>query len=157
MSYGSKHATNAKTADGEPMVLYWYKMPYKLKVQHAANLVRDFYNHPEIGGACYVAVGGLDSIVLTLFIRSLGFGADKVPAVSVSGLEDPSNQRVHKAIGVKALPRGKDKNGKPWTLPRVYTEVGYPILSKDFAKAMQTMRNPTERNAASREYYSFRN
>ena len=60
---------------------YWQNMPYSLKVAHARTLVRDFYDNPDVP-SCHISVGGLDSITLTLFIRSLGYTADEVPAIS---------------------------------------------------------------------------
>ena len=63
-------------------------MPYDFKVNYAKIRAREFYN--ECGKRdldCYVSVGGLDSITLLLFLRSIGID---VPAVSVSSLEDAS-------------------------------------------------------------------
>lgn len=143
--------------NGIPMVIYWQKMPYELKVKHAANLVHDFYNNPEIGGNTYISVGGLDSIVLTLFIRSLGYTQEDVPAMSVSSLEHPGNQQVHKAIGVKPIPRGRDKNGEVWTLPKVYRECGYPIISKQYAHHAHMAKHPSDKNKNSSEEIRRRN
>lgn len=74
---------------------------YTFKRKYARIRAWEFYNHPEIDGMAYVAVGGLDSITLHVFLRSIGID---VPAISVSSLEDKSIQRVHKALGVKSLP-----------------------------------------------------
>ena len=74
---------------------------YSFKKKYARIRAWEFYNHPEIDGMAYVAVGGLDSIALHVFLRSIGID---VPAISVSSLEDKSIQRVHKALGVIALP-----------------------------------------------------
>ena len=74
------------------------KAPYEDKVNRAYNLAWEYYRQAD--GNCYVGVGGLDSIVLYVFLRSIGIN---VPAVSVSSLEDKSIQRVHKALGVQAL------------------------------------------------------
>lgn len=63
---------------------------YSSKRSRAVNLAWEFYRAME--GQCYVAVGGLDSITLYLFLRSIGID---VPAVSVSCLEDKSIQKVH--------------------------------------------------------------
>ena len=52
-----------------------------------------------------ISGGGLDSITLLYFIRSLGYD---IPAISVSGLEDKSIIKIHKEIGVQSL---KPKNG----------------------------------------------
>lgn len=44
--------------------------------------------------------GGLDSITLFLFLKSIGIDA---PGITVSSLEDKSIQRVHKALGLERL------------------------------------------------------
>lgn len=44
--------------------------PYSSKRSRAVNLAWEFFRAVE--GRCYVAVGGLDSIVLYLFLRSIG-------------------------------------------------------------------------------------
>lgn len=116
---------------------YWQNMPYELKVAHARDLVRDFYNNPEVPN-CHISVGGLDSITLTVFIRSLGYTADEVPAISVSQLEDKSIQRVHKALGVIALKPSKNKT-------QVIREYGYPIISKKVAANIELLQSPPTR------------
>ena len=61
-------------------------MPYEFKVNYARIRAWEFYN--ECGKRdldCYVSVGGLDSITLFFFLKSIGID---VPAVSVSSLED---------------------------------------------------------------------
>lgn len=52
----------------------------------------------------HVSVGGLDSIVLLLFLRHIGID---VPAISVSALEDKSIQRIHRELGVISIPPRK--------------------------------------------------
>lgn len=82
------------------------QMDYAFKVKYARIRAWEFYNHPDVAGNCYVAVGGLDSITLLLFLRSIGID---VPAVSVSSLEDKSIQSVHKQLGVQPLKPLKSK------------------------------------------------
>ncbi len=53
---------------------------YSFKKQYAKIRAWEFFDHPEIDGNCYVAVGGLDSITLLFFLRSIGID---VPAISV--------------------------------------------------------------------------
>ena len=74
------------------------KQDYAFKKAYAARRAWEFYNHPDVAGMCYVAVGGLDSITLFLFLRSIGI---EVPGTSVSMLEDRSIQKVHKALGIR--------------------------------------------------------
>lgn len=112
--------------------------PYSSKRSRAANLAWEFYN--QLSGQCYVAVGGLDSIVLYLFLRSIGI---KVPAVSVTSLEDKSIQKIHKALGVLELKPLKSK-------VKVIREFGWPVISKEVAGKIATIQHPTERNATVR-------
>ena len=64
--------------------------------------------------------GGLDSIVLLLFLRKIGID---VPAISVSSLEDKSIRRVHKELGVLQIASGKPKT-------QILQEYGFPVISK---------------------------
>ncbi|MBQ7827047.1 MAG: hypothetical protein IJ386_02145 [Clostridia bacterium] len=115
-------------------------MDYDFKIAYAEVRAREFYEHPEINGNCYVAVGGLDSITLLLFLRSIGID---VPAVSVSVLEDISIQQIHKELGVEALKPLKSK-------AEVIREFGWPVLSKEIAKKISLLQNPSEKNATVR-------
>ena len=123
------------------------QQPYWFKKQYAAIRAREFYDHPDIAGNCYVAVGGLDSITLYLFLHSIGI---QVPGVSVSFLEDKSIQRVHKALGIICLPPALRPDSKPWTKAAIIKEFGFPILSKEIAHKIETLQNPTPKNATSR-------
>lgn len=107
---------------------------YPNKRSRAYNLAWEFYRAME--GQCYVAVGGLDSIVLYLFLRSIGI---EVPAVSVSTLEDKSIQKVHKALGVVPLKPLRSK-------VNVIREFGWPVISKEAAGKISTIQHPTEKN-----------
>ena len=114
------------------------KAQYEEKVSRAYNLAWEFYH--AVDGQAYVAVGGLDSITLYLFLRSIGID---VPAVSASALEDKSIQRVHKAIGVQALKPEKPKVG-------VIREFGWPVLSKEIAGKISLLQHPSGKNATVR-------
>lgn len=116
------------------------KQNYDFKVRYAEKTAWDFYNHPEIDANCYVAVGGLDSITLLLFLRSIGID---VPAVSVSLLEDKSIQRIHSMLGVEPLKPLKSK-------VEVIREFGWPVLSKEIAGKISHLQNATEKNATVR-------
>lgn len=132
-----------KTADFQVKM----KMDYAFKKRYAEIRAWEFFNHPEINGNCYVAVGGLDSITLLLFLRSIGID---VPAVSVSHLEDRSIQRIHKALGVISLPPVEKPDGKPWTKAEVIREFGFPVLSKEIANKISLLQHPREDNATVR-------
>lgn len=99
------------------------KLDYDFKIKYAEARAWEFYNHPDVAGNCYVAVGGLDSITLLMFLRKIGIN---VPAVSVSILEDKSIQSVHRQLGVQALKPLKSK-------VQVIREFGWPVLSKEIA------------------------
>lgn len=123
------------------------KQPYSFKRRYAAIRAWEFYNHPEIAGNCYVAVGGLDSITLYLFLRSIGID---VPAVSVSFLEDKSIQKVHKGLRVICLPSAMREDGRQWTKAQVIREFGFPVLSKEIAGKISLLQHPSEKNATVR-------
>lgn len=112
--------------------------PYEDKLGRAENLAWEFYR--KLDGKCYVAVGGLDSIVLYLFLRKIGIN---VPAVSVSVLEDKSIQKVHSALGVQSLKPLRSKIA-------VIQEFGWPVLSKEIAGKISLLQNPSEKNATVR-------
>ena len=99
---GCEEIAKEKTQDFQAKM----RMGYEFKKAYAARRAWEFYNHPEVAGRCYVAVGGLDSITLFLFLRSIGID---VPATSVSMLEDRSIQRVHKS-----------RAGNGWTRSRSF-------------------------------------
>lgn len=141
---GCEEIAKEKTQDFQAKM----KMGYEFKKAYAARRAWEFYNHPEVAGRCYVAVGGLDSITLFLFLRSIGIN---VPATSVSMLEDRSIQRVHKALGVKGLlPVVNQKTKRPYNKVEVIREYGFPVLSKEIAGKIYTLQHPTEKNATVR-------
>lgn len=108
-------------------------MPYEFKVNYARIRAWEFYN--ECGKRdldCYVSVGGLDSITLFFFLKSIGID---VPAVSVSSLEDVSIQKIHKQIGVISLPPAGRADGTRWNKQKLIQEFGFPVLSKENDRA----------------------
>ncbi|HMM32978.1 MAG TPA: hypothetical protein PKB13_14505 [Clostridia bacterium] len=113
-------------------------LPYEAKVRHAEIRAHEFYD--ALDGNCFTSVGGLDSITLLLFLRSIGID---VPAVSVSALEDKSIQRIHRELGVIALKPQKSK-------VEVIREYGYPVISKETAGKIAHIQNPTPKNATVR-------
>lgn len=125
------------------------QMPYSFKKKYAAVRAREFASECDKRGLNYhVSVGGLDSITLLVFLRSLHIDA---PGISVSFLEDPSIQRIHKKLGVEGLkPMVKETNedGKPvyWTKDAVVRTFGFPVLSKEIAGKIELLQHPTEKN-----------
>ena len=83
----------------------------------------------------HISVGGLDSITLLAFIRSLGYDRESVPAVSVSSLEDRGNQEVQKLYGVEPILPYKSK-------VQVLRELGFPVISKEKAKKIEQLQVP---------------
>lgn len=108
-------------------------MPYEQKVAHAEIRAWQFY-HECIGRGldCHVSVGGLDSITLLVFLRSIGIN---VPAISVSILEDKGNQEVHKQLGVQAIAPYMSKT-------QVLQELGFPVVSKAKATKISYLLQP---------------
>lgn len=107
-------------------------LPYSAKKKYAARRAREFYDDPRVDGNVCVSVGGLDSITLYVFLRSIGL--DPVP-VSVSGLEDASIQKVHLALGVHRLKPYKSKI-------QVLSEFGFPVISKAKARKISILQTP---------------
>ena len=112
-------------------------LPYEVKVKRAEIRAYEFLEELDRRGLnAHVSVGGLDSIVLLLFLRSIGID---FPAVSVSSLEDKSIQKVHKTLGIEIVKPGKSK-------VQVLNEVGFPVISKKIAGRIDTLQHPTEKN-----------
>lgn len=129
------------------------KMPYEFKIRYAAIRAREFVEECEKRGLNYhVSVGGLDSITLYLFLKSIHIDA---PGISVSHLEDKSIQEVHKALGIERLKSAVhhvDDTGREyhWVKPQIIQEFGFPVLSKEIAAKIELLQNPSEKNATVR-------
>lgn len=117
------------------------KQPYEFKVRYAEVRAHEFVRECDARGLdCHISVGGLDSITLMLFLRSIGID---VPAVSVSSLEDKSIQAVHRMLGVEEL--------KPlMSKVNVLERFGFPVLSKEIAGKISLLQNPTPKNTTVR-------
>lgn len=113
------------------------KLPYEVKKKRSEIRANEFLEQMyKWDKTAHVSVGGLDSITLCVFLRSIGID---VPAISVSGLEDKSIQKVHKALGVAILPSYKTK-------VEVINENGFPVISKRIAGKINLLQNPSEDN-----------
>ena len=116
--------------------------PYDVKKKRAEMRINEFISEMDKRQKeAHVSVGGLDSIVLYIFVRSIGY--KEIKGISVSGLEDKGNQKVHKALGLEILKSGKSK-------VEVLREDGFPVLSKETAGKIYTLQNPTEKNKTTR-------
>ena len=82
-----------------------------------------------------MSVGGLDSIVLLVFLHSIGI---HVPAISVSSLEDKAFRECT-SLGVEIVKPGKSK-------VEILNEFGFPVISKRIAGKIDTLQHPTEKN-----------
>lgn len=111
--------------------------PYEEKLERQKAKAWEFYEEMEKRGHnCHVSVGGLDSITLFLWLHSIGI---KVPAISVSAVEDKGNQIVHKALGIEMVKSYKTK-------VEVLNECGFPVISKRIAGKIDLLQHPTEDN-----------
>lgn len=120
------------------------KQDYAFKVQYARLRALEFVAECDKRGLNYhVSVGGLDSITLFLFLRSIGIFA---PGISVSYLEDMSIQKVHAQLGLVKLQSVIRPDGSHWNKAQILQEFGFPVLSKEIAGKIETLANPTERN-----------
>lgn len=112
-------------------------LPYETKLKRQKEKAWEFYEEMKKRGCgCHVSVGGLDSITLFIWLHSIGI---HVPAISVSVIEDKSNQKVHKALGIELVKSYKTK-------VQVLNEVGFPVISKRIAGKIDMLQHPTEDN-----------
>ena len=113
------------------------RLPYEVKLKRQAIKAWQFYE--EILSRdmnVHVSVGGLDSITLYIWLCSIGI---EPHAISISGVEDKSIQKVHRALGVEIVRSYKSK-------VQVLNEVGFPVISKKIAGRINTLQHPTENN-----------
>ena len=120
------------------------KQDYAFKVTYARMRAEEFVRECEHRGINYhVSVGGLDSITLYVFLRSIGIYA---PGITVSYLEDKSIQKVHEQLGLTRLKSAVKPDGTRWNKTEIIQEFGFPVLSKEIASKIETLANPTEKN-----------
>lgn len=121
------------------------KQDYSFKRKYAQIRAEEFRSECDRRELnCHVSVGGLDSIILYMFLHEVCH--IDVPGVSASTLEDASIQRVHKAIGIINVPPLMRDDGTRWTKPKVIREFGFPVISKEIAGKIELLQNPTEKN-----------
>lgn len=108
-------------------------LPYEAKIAHAEKRAWEFYDKVtgEFDMNVHISVGGFDSITLLVFLRSIGI---KVPAISVSILEDKGNQEIHKQLDVKAIVPYMSKT-------EVLNKLGFPVISKAKANKIAYLLN----------------
>lgn len=112
-------------------------LPYEVKLRRQARRAWEFWAEMESQDkSCHVSVGGLDSITLYIWLHSLGI---HVTGITVSGIEDQSIQKVHRALGLEIVKSYKSK-------VTILNEIGFPVISKKIAGRINTLQNPTENN-----------
>lgn len=126
-----------KKSEARARMIAMQNQPYELKIRRSKLRAIEFIGEmDERGLNAHVSVGGLDSITLYIFLKSIGIDA---PGISVSGLEDKSIKNVHKALGLEIIKSYKTK-------VEVLNEVGFPVISKRIAGKIALLQNPTEKN-----------
>lgn len=126
-----------KKSEARARMVAMQSLPYEVKKRRSALRAEEFIQQMDMREkSAHVSVGGLDSITLHVFLKSIGID---VPAISVSSLEDKSIQKVHKALGVTILQSYKTK-------AQVLNEVGFPVISKRIAGKIALLQNPSEKN-----------
>lgn len=124
------------------------KQDYSFKRKYAEIRAIEFKDECDRRGLnCHVSVGGLDSITLFYFLKSIGLN---VPGISVSYLEDTSIRRVHRKMGIEMLKSAIRPDGTRWSKPQIIQEFGFPVLSKEIAAKIETLANPTEKKKTKR-------
>lgn len=113
------------------------ELPYEKKIERQTAIAWEFYEEMQKRGCnAHVSVGGLDSITLFIWLRSIGI---TVPAISISAVENKSIQRVHKALGIEIVRSYRTK-------VEVLNEKGFPVISKRIAGKIDLLQHPTEDN-----------
>ncbi len=126
-----------KKSEARARMVAMQNLPYEVKKRRSAIRAEEFVQQMDMREkSAHVSVGGLDSITLHVFLKSIGVD---VPAISVSSLEDKSIQKVHKALGVTILQSYKTK-------VQVINEIGFPVISKRIAGKIELLQHPTEDN-----------
>jgi 3'-phosphoadenosine 5'-phosphosulfate sulfotransferase (PAPS reductase)/FAD synthetase len=128
----------------QPILKIRQKMPLELKIQMSKVKIKEWYEH--YNGQVYVAFsGGKDSTVLLHLVRSI---YPDVPALFVdTGLEYPEIKEFVKTIENVETVRPK------MNFTQVIKDYGYPAVSKKVARQIRDLRNPTDKNKASRNLY----
>jgi hypothetical protein len=120
------------------------QLDYDFKKNYAYKKVYEFADECYKRGINFhVSVGGLDSITLYLFLKSIGINA---PGISVSYLEDKSIQNIHSQLGLIKLQSALKPDGTHWNKTSIIQEFGFPVLSKEIASKIEQLQNPSGKN-----------
>ncbi len=109
-------------------------LPYEAKLVHAQLRAEEFRDWAlEHDKNICISIGGLDSITLYYFLKSIGISTTPI---SVSVLEDKSIQKIHKQIpGMIFIRPYKSKT-------QVLKEHGFPVISKAKASKIENLQKP---------------
>jgi len=119
-------------------------LPLRLKIGITLERIAEFYEYYK--GAVYVALsGGKDSTVLLVLVRLLY--PEVVAVFQDTGLEFPEIRAFVKTF-----------DNVVWRKPEqsflhVLAIFGYPVISKNVARAMEVLQNPHPGNAATRHLW----
>lgn len=115
-------------------------LPYEMKLSFTEVKIRQYVD--EVGKDCVVQKSGLDSAVLLDFVRKI---YPTMPAIFVdTGLENPSVVRAAQETPNCTIIKPDA------SFHDVVTTHGIPAVSKDVARALSDIQNPTSRNEATR-------
>ena len=116
-------------------------MDYEFKKAYAEIRVHEFIREcSKMNKDVYVSVGGIDSITLYSFIKSLGYN---IIGAGITSIEHPTVRKVHRELGIIEV--------KPYISKyHVFNNYGVPIFSKEIAGKIRVLQNPTIRNGGYR-------
>lgn len=112
-------------------------MDYEFKKAYAEIRVHEFIKEcAKMNKDVYVSVGGIDSITLYSFIKSLGYD---IIGAGITSIEHPTVRKVHRELGIIEVKPHISKY-------HVFINYGIPIFSKEVAGKIRVLQNPTEKN-----------
>lgn len=117
-------------------------MPLSIKINMSKRRIREWYEY--FNGKVYVSFsGGKDSTVLLHLVRSI---YPDVKAVFIdTGLEYPEIRIFARKMKNTEVLRPK------MVFPEVIKKYGYPIVSKNVARYVRDLQNPTSKNQRTRD------
>lgn len=119
------------------------QLPRKYKDAHAIDVLQKFYDYFD--GDIIVNVAGIDSLTVWYFCRR--YIDPNIKGLTVLAAEPKANRNILiKEPNLTVVAPAKTKQ-------QVLKEEGYPVGSKDIAKAVRTFQAPSPKNYISRRAY----